>query len=257
MPAPPPPLTATFNRTVIFLDPAHGGQDSGAHLAGQVLEKDVTLAFALRLRTQLAAHGFTVLSSRQNDEPNPSAPLTLDDRANAANHARPVACIILHASASGHGAHLYTSALTPPDPEPHALPWDSAQGPWVPQSLRLANELGTALHRAHIPLLLDHVTLHPLDNLTCPAVALEIAPLSVEGGDPTPVTDAEYQQRIAEAIANALIFWRGHADPVKPAPHTPPATTPADPVPALKPPSNVTAANSSTVKLPIAVGSQP
>ncbi len=212
-------MTAIFNHTLVFLDPAHGGQDSGAHLAMQALEKDVTLALSLRLRTLLAAHGFTILSSRQNDDPNPATPLTLDDRAATANHARPLACIVLHATANGHGVHLYTSALTPPDPEPRALPWDSAQGPWVPQSLRLANELGTALRRAHVPLVLDRVTLRPLDNLTCPAVALEIAPLPVDGSDPTPVTDSAYQQRVTEAVVNALIFWRGHADPIaKPAP---------------------------------------
>jgi len=247
--AQPPPLTATFNRTLIFLDPAHGGQDSGAHLNGQILEKDVTLALAIRLRTLLSEHGFSVLSSRQNDEPNPAAPLTLDDRAGIANHARPVACIVVHATASGRGVYLYTSALMPPDPEPRALLWDSAQGPWVPQSLRLANELGTALSRTHVPLVLGRVALRPLDNLTCPAVALEIAPLPVDGSDPTPVTDPAYQQRVAEAVANALIFWRSHADPTaKPAPSVAPASTPNTPTPippaapTPKPPASATPA---------------
>ena len=89
-PTVPKPAPA-FYRNIIILDPAHGGPDAGARLANGAQEKDVTLAFSARLRTLLAAAGFTVLSTRDSD---PSALLTTDQRASVANHARPLACLI-------------------------------------------------------------------------------------------------------------------------------------------------------------------
>jgi N-acetylmuramoyl-L-alanine amidase len=108
---------------------------------------------------------------------------------------------------------LYASSLTPPETEPRVVPWDSAQAEWVPQSLRLANEVGTSLARGHTPVLIHRADPKPLDNLTCPAIALELAPLPDEGDSTTPVNDTGYQQRVAAAVANALVFWKNHADP--------------------------------------------
>ena len=50
-----------------MLDAAHGGVDSGSRIGDSTLEKDVTLALAFRLRSLLAARGFTVVMTREND----------------------------------------------------------------------------------------------------------------------------------------------------------------------------------------------
>ncbi len=197
-------------RTTILLDPAHGGPDPGARLADGALEKDLTLAFATRLRTLLSAKGFTLLSTRDAD---PAVPFPTDQRAEIANHLRPTACLILHATASGSGVHIITSTLAAPVDEyaaaPHAaIPWNTAQSASIPQSLALANDLGIALLHAKLPFTLSRASVRPLDNLLCPAVAVEIAPLTNRDSDPTPVTDATYQQHIAEAISAALTSWR-------------------------------------------------
>jgi len=192
-------------RTIIFLDPAHGGPDPGAHLPNDLLEKNFTLAFATRLRAQLSTSGFAVISTRDAD---PAVPFTTDQRAEIANHAHPAACLILHATDSGSGVHIITSALTPTQDDPHApIPWNTAQSASIPQSLTLANEIGLALQRAKLPVILSRASIRPVDNLTCPALAIEIAPLGA-GDDQTPITDANYQQNIAKAIATALINWR-------------------------------------------------
>ena len=195
-------------RTTILLDPAHGGPDPGAHLADGILEKDLTLAFSTRLRALLSTSGFTMISTRDAD---PAVPFPTDQRAEIANHARPAACLILHATASGSGVHIVTSALAPPaeDAPAHApIPWNTAQAASIPQSLSLANDLGIALLHAKLPFTLSRASLRPLDNLTCPAVAIEIAPLTSSDSNPTPVTDAAYQQHIAEAVSAALASWR-------------------------------------------------
>jgi N-acetylmuramoyl-L-alanine amidase len=193
-------------RTIIFLDPAHGGPDPGAHLPNNLLEKDLTLAFAARLRSQLSTANFAVISTRDAD---PTVPFTTDQRAEIANHAHPAACLILHATDSGSGIHIITSALTPNDVEnPHApIPWNTAQSASIPQSLTLANEIGLALQHAKLPVILSRASIRPVDNLTCPALAIEIAPLGT-GDDQTPITDANYQQNIAKAITAALTNWR-------------------------------------------------
>ena len=211
-------------RTVILLDPAHGGPDTGARFTSQLFEKEITLSFAASLRSTLSTSGFTVIATRDSD---PTVLFTTDQRAEIANHARPTACLILHATSSGNGIHITTSTLTPPnetgDPSdaatPHALiPWQTAQAAYIPQSLRLANELGLALLHSKLPVILTQTSTAPLDNLLCPAVAIEIAPLTAEGSDPTPAADAAYQQRIALAIAIALNSWRIHNTPAAGAP---------------------------------------
>jgi N-acetylmuramoyl-L-alanine amidase len=202
-------------RTTILLDPAHGGPDTGAHLPNDLLEKNLTLSFTTTLRAILTASGFTVISTRDSD---PSAIFTTDQRAEIANHAHPAACLVLHATSSGNGIHIVTSALTPDDADdpdaPHSpVSWQTAQTVAIPQSLRLANELGVALLHAKLPVILTQASVRPLDNLSLPAVAIEIAPLAADGSDAAPLTDAVYQQRIAQAIAAALVSWRTHNSP--------------------------------------------
>lgn len=194
-------------RTIIFLDPAHGGPDTGAHLPNNVLEKDIDLAFATRLRALLAGSGFTIISTRDAD---PAVTFTTDQRAEIGNHAHPTACLILHATASGSGVHVITSSLSAPSgsEETHGpIPWNTAQTASLSQSLSLANEIGLSLERAKLPVLLSRASILPLDNLTCPAVAIEIAPL-VSADNPTLVTDVAYQQNIARAITGAITSWR-------------------------------------------------
>jgi N-acetylmuramoyl-L-alanine amidase len=202
-PTPPQPTT---NRNLIFLDPAHGGPDTGAQFPNHILEKDLTLAFTARLRTTLAAASFNIMAPRDAD---PAEVLLPDQRASLANHARPTACLLIHATPSGSGVHIFTSTL--PDigeVKPwQPVPWDTAQSSFISPSRQLADLIAASLLQAKIPVILSPASIAPLDNLTCPALALEIAPLTI-GDATTPVTDAAYQQRIAAAITAAIQQWR-------------------------------------------------
>jgi N-acetylmuramoyl-L-alanine amidase len=223
--------TPPLNRNVVVLDPAHGGSDNGAAITPNLPEKQFTLAFANRLRILLTNAGFTVVTTRDAD-PAAATPLTPDQRAGTANHVHALACILIHATPSGSsGAHLFTSTLTPSDePADPTTPtsWNTAQVPYLPLSLRLANQLGLSLIHANIPTILSPAPIRPIDNLTCPAIALELSPLSS-----TPLTDATYQQHTAQAITTALIAWRNQ-QPAPPKPVAPPPPTPA-PAPAPEP----------------------
>ena len=219
--------TSGMNLNLVVLDPAHGGQDAGATLGEKIYEMDVTLAIVARLRATLTAAGFNVVATRDSDSVDPN-PMTNDQRAEIANRAHALACIVIHATASGPGVHLYTSALQPPQEDsssnlpltPRAafvpVPWEMAQAASVSQSLRLASDLSAALGKANLPAVSGREPVRPLDNLECPAVAIELAPLPVAGSDATPVTDAEYQQRVAATLTAALQAWRNQVGPTAP-----------------------------------------
>jgi N-acetylmuramoyl-L-alanine amidase len=223
-----PPLP--FHATTIVIDPGHGGSDSGSRISDNIVEKDVTLALAFRLRSLLAARGFNVVLTRQDDKAlsatAPFTPLTLDDRVGIANHERPSACIFLHATSSGSGVHLYTSELPPATGELPTGPWLTLQAAWVPQSQRLAGRIADALNRSHIPLVNGSASIRPVDSAACPALVFELAPRT---DDADSINDDTYQQSVAQAAANALILWK---DAVQPPPRlTPTAPSAAEPTP--------------------------
>jgi len=93
------------------------------------------------------------------------------------------------------------------------VPWSRAQEAYVLQSGLLANHIGTGLTRAGIAATMMRVMMRPLDSLTCPAVSIEIGVLRESGSNSTPVTDAGYQQQIAESIAASLQVWQDQAQP--------------------------------------------
>lgn len=195
-PAPPPA------RFVVVLDAAHGGDDPGGRIGNQP-EKTVTLALSVHLRSLLAARGIQVITTRESD-----VTLDADRRAEIANHAKAQACISLHASTSGFGIHLFTSSLAPAAHAP--LPaWRTAQAAWVTRSLALSGELNAALRQADMDVTLGRTSLLAVDSMTCPAVAVEVAP---ERGGNSPAAaapdDPSYQARVAEALAAALLEWR-------------------------------------------------
>ncbi len=199
--------TAPF---LVFLDAAHGGEETGTTLAPQLLEKNINLAMSVHLRSALAARGMGVLTTREGDT-NP----TLETRAAAANHAQPAACLVIHATASGAGVHVYTSSLSQSS-EPGGSPavWSSAQARFATRSLELASAITAALESAEIPFTLGRLRMQPLDSMQCPAVAVELAPLHPVGlhsRGAAPLSDADYQARLVSALAAAMVQWRSES----------------------------------------------
>jgi N-acetylmuramoyl-L-alanine amidase len=201
---------AAPQRSAIVLDPAHGGDDSGAGL-GSTAEKAYTLAFSVRLRSLLAARGFPVVTTRESD-----ATVDANRRAEIANRFNALACISLHATGSGSGVHIFVSSLAPAADSRYA-PWKTAQAAWVTRSLTLAGVLNSALSHAGVPVTLSRIGLPGIDSMACPAVAVEIAPDRSSGDPAGSFNDPSVQARVAEALAAALVEWRsadkGMAEP--------------------------------------------
>jgi N-acetylmuramoyl-L-alanine amidase len=203
-----------YNPNIVLLDPAHGGSDDGAKLTDDAVEKDATVALAGKIN-----RGFTVILTHESA----SEQIAPDQRVEIANRSRASACILLHASSGGHGIHVFSSSLPPAtaintalngdSAEPAAvLPWGTAQAATLPESQHLASTFADAFYGVRIPLVSGRASVQPIDSLTCPAIALEVAPLPNSDNAPgaTPASDDAYQQRVASAIASALSTWRGH-----------------------------------------------
>jgi N-acetylmuramoyl-L-alanine amidase len=186
----------------VLVDAAHGGSDIGARLTPTLSEKDLTLAFSNQLRSILSAHGISVTMTRTSDDTTPAV-----SRAEIANRTSFAACILIHATATGSGVHLYTSSLAP-TPLIKFMPWQTAQSAYVTQSLKLSSDIDSALAHAEIPVTLGRTSIQPMDSFACPSVAIEIAPLQAGASTKAaPVTDETYQRNILGALAAALDEW--------------------------------------------------
>jgi N-acetylmuramoyl-L-alanine amidase len=208
---------AAAPRFVVVLDAAHGGEDAGARL-GSETEKAYTLALSIRLRSLLMARGFGVVTTRESD-----TALEPGSRAQIANHANAQACISLHATESGSGVHLFVSSLalvqnTHLDArldthfDARFLPWKTAQAAWIMRSLSFAGVVNSALSHATVHVTLGRTALPAIDSMSCPAVAIEVAPeRSTDAQGPASLDDPDYQARVADALAAALVEWRSQA----------------------------------------------
>ncbi len=191
---------------MIVLDAAHGGDDTGGHLSSGQLEKNANLALSVRLRSLLGARGFQVVTTRESDQS-----VDLNRRAEIANHAEARACISLHTADTGSGAHLFVSSLTPASPT-RFVAWKTAQAAWVTRSLALAGVFNAALLHAGTTVTLGRTPLLGIESMTCPAVAIELAPqrdsdhkIIAEPDDPN------YQAQVAQTLATALLEWKSQA----------------------------------------------
>jgi N-acetylmuramoyl-L-alanine amidase len=193
--APAAPVPPKF---IVIIDPAHGGEDPGAALGEGLFEKDVTLAIARRLRTDLDQRGIMAVMVRDSD-----TTLSLDQRATAANASRSAVYVSIHAATLGNGVRLYTSRLgnATTSNKRGFLPWDSAQGAYIDLSHSVAASVVTELGSRKLQVTPLESGLRPLRNVAKPAIAVEIAPAE---DSPESLTSVGYQQSVASAVAAGI-----------------------------------------------------
>ena len=192
-----PPSSAP-RRYFAIVDASHGGNDRGEALSTTLAEKDITVAFARRLRQELESRGITTLVLRDSD-----ANLPIDDRAYFANTTHAAVYISLHAASNGHGVRLYT-ALLPSTGEDDRCPfrsWTTAQSSSIVLSQVTAASVAVELRKLQVTVRTLAAPLRPLNNIVTAAIAVEVAP---PASDLSPLTAPDYQQLIAGAVANGI-----------------------------------------------------
>ena len=194
--------TSAPRRYFAIVDASHGGNDRGEALSTTLAEKDVTVAFARRLRQELESRGISTLVLRDSD-----ANLSLDDRAYYANTTHAAVYVALHAASNGRGVRVYT-ALLPYTGEEDRGPfrsWATAQQSSIPLSQAAAASVAAELKKQQITVRSLTAPLRPLNNIVTAAIAVEVAP---PASDVSQLTSPDYQQQIASAVANGIAAIR-------------------------------------------------
>jgi N-acetylmuramoyl-L-alanine amidase len=188
-------------RFLVVIDPAHGGDDRGALLAAGVEEKELTLAFARRLRAALERSGISSVLLRDGD-----TGISLEQRAVAANTARAAIFVSVHAGNVGRGVRVYTARVAETTLKPGAmLPWDSAQAVYLDESRSLAGSIAAELSKHQIEHATAPAQIQPLNHVAGAALAVEFLP----GRDGVAsLANGQYQQNLCAAIADGIAAAR-------------------------------------------------
>jgi len=194
-----PVSSAGLNGKIIMIDPGHGGMDSGAVGVGGLLEKDLALAIATKLRDVLQSNGAIVYMTRHDDT---FIPLAERPRLGIAAHADYF--ISVHCDSAGTvNAHSGTTIYY------HAN---------NPVCRRLAQDIGGRVgETSGIPPLgtkSDTIRFQTgfavLRGSPMPAVLVECGYVNCEA-DLAKLADAACQSRIANGIAAGLIDFNAEA----------------------------------------------
>ncbi len=207
------PMNFLRTNPTIVIDPGHGGTDSGtSSVLGYRYEKEFTLDWARRLGALLATHGWRVFLTRTSDRD-----LSVSNRIAFAEAHQAGIFLSLHFNSSAPNdqqAGLETYCLTPA-----GMPSTVTRGygddlgmafpnnAFDPQNLQLALRVHRALLQAngwHDRGVRRARFLGVLRGQHCPAVLVEGGYLS-NPQEARRIADPAYRQKLAEAVAQALV----------------------------------------------------
>jgi N-acetylmuramoyl-L-alanine amidase len=201
----PPPTPPRNELSVVVLDPAHGGADTGARGSSGISESDVVLSYARLVRISLEAQGFRVILTRQSNE-DPS----FDDRSKLANAQRGVVFVSLHVSSTGPPQTVRVYSMpqdtTASAPRAGLVVWDHAQNGFQDLSRRLAElvQVQMAQRFRGSPELPATAPVRQLRTVAAPAVAIEVSSVSLT--DRTPLD--QMGPPLADAVARSISAFR-------------------------------------------------
>jgi N-acetylmuramoyl-L-alanine amidase len=217
-------------RTVV-IDPGHGGENPGARGPGGTVEKDIALAIARRLRSELVnARGLQVFLTRDKD-----VDMELDDRTAIANNYKADLFVSIHANASrargAKGSEVYFLSYQASDddsrriaqlegaaePLPGAsvgsdlalILWDMAQAEHLEESSALASRIQEelAVVTGSEGRGVKQAPFRVLVGAAMPAVLVEIAFISNPDEEKLLASET-YQAKIAASLARGIERYR-------------------------------------------------
>ncbi|HVJ91179.1 MAG TPA: N-acetylmuramoyl-L-alanine amidase [Labilithrix sp.] len=220
------------NRAVnrVAIDAGHGGNDPGAQGPSGLREKDVTLAVARKLAPILSRLGIQVALTREDDRY-----VTLEERTARANAFGADLFVSIHCNAAENktrrGVETYVLDTTTSDMAGRVAARENATSQAASNevaqllaSMRLADQATRSTHfaellqRAGVASLgaqyadvldggVHHAAFYVLVGARMPAVLFETSYIS-NAIDEQRLGLADYQQRLADAIANAVKAYR-------------------------------------------------
>lgn len=204
------PLTGT----VIAIDPGHGGKDGGAtSSAGDVVEKEVTLAISMYLRDFLHQSGAFVVMTREEDKDLASPEADKARRRKSEDIRNRVK--LVNESAPDFLISVHVNSI--PSPK-----WSGAQTFYSPTfkkseeaSYLIQDEIKRVIGNTdRVPKKTDNVFL--IREVTCPAVLVEVGFVS-NTEEAKKLQTVEYQKAMANAIYQGILRqYSGEKIPVTP-----------------------------------------
>lgn len=189
----------------IFLDPGHGGRDSGAYYYG-IAEKDLNLQVSRKLRKRLEELGYTVLTSRDSD-------VDVDfvtERSRMVNKTNADFFISIHFNATGNDTTLNLGIQTYSYKEDAGYPSKINQY-WHnnPDRISESNRLATDLHSSLLTETgardagLLQATFAVLRETAKPAVLLELGYMD-NSEENQRIRSEQYQDKLVEGIIKGI-----------------------------------------------------
>lgn len=189
----------------IFLDPGHGGRDSGAYYYG-IAEKDLNLQVSRKLRKRLEELGYTVLTSRDSD-------VDVDfvtERSRMVNKTNADFFISIHFNATGNDTTLNLGIQTYSYKEDAGYPSKINQY-WHnnPDRMNESNRLAADLHSSLLTETgardagLLQATFAVLRETAKPAVLLELGYMD-NSEENQRIRSDQYQDKLVEGIIKGI-----------------------------------------------------
>ena len=214
-------------QTIIVIDPGHGGIEHGAVGPTGLMEKDITLALAKRLKRALrrADRSLSVVLTRDEDRL-----VGLDERTAIANHNRADLFLSIHLNASPRknatGAETYYLSTDATDEQARILAaqenrasgagpkpgdgldlvlWELAQNQYLAESSALAGSVQHQLNRLTGTRNrgVRQAPFRVLMGATMPAVLVEVGFIS-NADEEARFYSSQYQQQVVDAITTAV-----------------------------------------------------
>jgi len=195
-------LNGEVNQNTVFLDPGHGGSETGAAYFG-VKEKDLNLTVSLMVKQKLEKLGYNVIISRTNDKY-----IDLYDRARMANASGADIFVSIHHNALGNsGAYGIESYHYKYDPDYPSKINQAMHND--PERMRNSIKLTAAIHSELIEDTgaydrgVRSESFAVIRETTMPATLLELGFMS-NANEIKQLTNRAYQNTLAEAIAQGI-----------------------------------------------------
>ena len=190
---------------IILIDPGHGGIDGGTNKDG-ILEKEINLSIALKMRTILEKNGYTVLMTREDDISLEDLDYTeqsrhrrdLKARANMINSSNAQLFVSIHVNCNLKKPTTNGSIVFFGD----RFPENEMIAMTIQRKLNLIT-LDSGNRMIHDP---REAGFYILDNAKIPGVIVETAFIS-NSVESKLLTEDDFRERLASAICNGIIDY--------------------------------------------------
>ena len=185
---------AKKDQVVIVVDPGHGGEDPGKVGINDVLEKDLNLQIAKKVKKLLEEAGIKIVMTRTNDKVPDAKKEDLNQRVQLINDTKPKLALCIHQNsypdAKIKGAQVFYHTITPEAEDVASI---------VQEQLRTVDPTNTRQIK-------ENDTYYMLKNCQVPTIIVECGFLT-NPDEAAKLTQEDYQDQLAQAICEGVVKW--------------------------------------------------